>query len=68
VKKLNIRNVLILHEKHDRFIPISRSRNVQKNWKNCTLVELENIGHFRILHDPNALQHAIDFLKSTHDK
>ena len=60
--------MLILHEKHDRFIPISRSRNVQKNWKNCTLVELENTGHFRILHDPNALQHAIDFLKSTHDK
>jgi pimeloyl-ACP methyl ester carboxylesterase len=68
VKKLNIGKVLILHDKHDRVIPISRSKNVQKNWKNCTLVELENTGHFRILHDSNALQHAIEFLKSTREQ
>lgn len=65
VKHLTVGKVLILHDKNDRVIPISRSRNVQKNWKNCTLVELENTGHFRILHDLLALQYAIDFLNSS---
>ncbi|MGY6562445.1 MAG: alpha/beta fold hydrolase [Luteibaculaceae bacterium] len=62
VEKLSVKKALILQDKKDRVLPVERARNVAKNWPVCELIELENTGHFKILHDKEALSVALDFL------
>ncbi|NJL12631.1 MAG: alpha/beta hydrolase [Microscillaceae bacterium] len=64
VKKINVDKALIIHDKKDTVIPISRSRNVHSNWKNCAFIEVEGTGHFRILRTKPVLEKTIEFLNA----
>lgn len=63
VKKVNVDKALIIHDKNDRIIPISQSRNVQRNWQNCEFQEIEGTGHYRILRTESVLDHVVEFIK-----
>lgn len=63
VKDINVKKAKIIHDKNDRVIPILQSRNIDKNWENCTLEEIEGTGHFRILRTDYVLNDIINFLK-----
>lgn len=62
VKTINVAKALIIHDKNDTVIPISRSRNVHRNWRNCDFLEVERTGHFRILRTNAVISRTIDFL------
>jgi len=62
VKKANVAQALILHDKSDTVIDISQSRNVFQNWPQCQMEELEGTGHFRILRIESVLERVVEFL------
>jgi hypothetical protein len=51
VSKLNPVKALVLHDIHDKVLPIEWSRNVASQLRNCELAELSGTGHYRILRD-----------------
>jgi len=63
VKKINVRESMIIHDKKDKVIPIERSKNVHNNWKESTFIEVVGTGHFRILRDENVLNEVLEFIK-----
>jgi esterase/lipase len=63
VKNVNVAQALILHDKADKVIDISQSRDVCENWEQCELEELEGTGHFRILRTESVLNRVIEFLE-----
>jgi len=62
VKKVNVKEALIIHDKNDRLIPIAQSKNVWENWENCSFKEIEGTGHFRILRTAEVLNTVVAFL------
>lgn len=62
VKKINVESALILHDKHDRVIPIHQSKNVHSNWPQAQFLEVEGTGHFRILRTPEVLDRIVAFI------
>ena len=62
VKKINVIDALILHDKNDKVIPIDRSLNVHNNWPQSKFEEIEGTGHFRILRTDNVLDKVIEFI------
>jgi len=63
VKKINVNESMIIHDKMDKVIPIERSKNVHNNWKQSTFKEVLGTGHFRILRDENVLNEVVEFIK-----
>lgn len=64
IKHIKVEQALILHDKDDKIIPISRSQNVYKNWANCSFEAVEGTGHFRILKDKKVINRVIYFLNN----
>lgn len=62
VKSINVSKSLIIHDTKDSVIPIERSKSVQKNWKNCELIEIQGTGHFRILRTDLVIDKVLAFL------
>jgi hypothetical protein len=62
VKTINVTKSLIIHDKKDTVIPISRARNVYENWNVCEFLEIEGTGHFRILRTATVLDKTVAFL------
>lgn len=62
VKSINVEKSLIIHDINDRVIPISRSKNVHKNWAVSEFMEIEGTGHFRILRTKEVINRVIDYL------
>jgi predicted alpha/beta hydrolase family esterase len=63
VKSVNVKKALIIHDKNDGIIPMSQSKNVQKNWAACDYMEVEGTGHFRILRTDSVLDKTLFFLR-----
>jgi len=63
VKEINVKKALIIHDKNDRVIPISKSKNVRANWPQSSFEEVEGTGHFRILRDERVIKSVIGFLE-----
>ena len=63
VKEIKVQQAIVFHGKEDKVIPVEKSRNVCRNWKQSTLVEVENLGHFAILRDENTLDKMIEFIR-----
>lgn len=62
VKKIKVEKAMIIHDKKDKVIPIERSKNVHKNWKESIFKEVTGTGHFRILRDENVLKEVVAFI------
>ncbi len=63
VKKIKVKSALIIHDKNDRVIPITQSRNVHQQWPVSQFVEIEGTGHFRILRTESVLQQVLKFMQ-----
>lgn len=61
VKRMNVKKGLIIHDKNDQVIPISRSKNVQANWANSDFKEITGTGHFRILRTQEVIEDVVTF-------
>ena len=62
VKSINVKNALIIHDINDKVIPISRSKNVHKNWTKSEFMKIDGTGHFRILRTEKVIDKVIDYL------
>ena len=62
VKQINVKKALIIHDKNDKIIPIAYAKNVCQNWKNATMQEVENTGHFKILTTKTVIESVVNFL------
>lgn len=61
-KAVRAKNVLILHDRADRVLPIAWSRRVVDQWPQARLVELTGTGHYRILRDAQTAEVVRGFL------
>lgn len=52
----HLEKALIIHSKHDKILPIETSRKVHETMPNSELIELENLGHYKILWAEEVLQ------------
>lgn len=62
VKSINVKKSIIIHDKNDRVIPISRSRNVHNNWEISQFREITGTGHFRILRTKEVIDDVVAYL------
>jgi len=62
VKSIQVDSALIFHDKHDKVLPIARSRNVHQNWPQSKMIEIENTGHFRILRDRGVINQLVQYI------
>ncbi len=62
VKRVNVKQALILHDENDSVIPLSQSQNVADKWDACRLQIVHGTGHFRILRDEVVLEKICTFL------
>lgn len=63
VKSANVASALIIHDKHDKVIPIQQSRKVQSEWENCKLEEVEGTGHFKVLTTDWVISKIVAFME-----
>ena len=63
VKSIKVKKSIILHDKEDKVIPISRSMNVHKNWEVSEFRTVHGTGHFRILRTEEVIENVMDYLE-----
>lgn len=54
-------DLLILHSRDDPDVPIEAGRSVAAHWAGSRMVELDGLGHRRILRDPSVVAAAVAF-------
>ena len=64
VQSINVKEAIIIHDKDDKVIPISRSLNVHKNWQISRFKEITGTGHFRILRTDIVIDEVVQFLNT----
>ena len=57
---------LIMHDPADRVVPFAASTDLHRHWPGSELVELEGLGHRRILADPQVIARSCALLSSAH--
>jgi len=62
VQSINVEQSLIIHDKNDKVIPITRSQNVHRNWPVSEFKEVEGTGHFRILRTKEVIEQVVAFI------
>lgn len=62
VREVEVEESLIIHDIHDRIIPIRQSRNVHRKWKASQMREIEGTGHFKILRTDWVIDEVVAFL------
>ena len=62
VQQVKVKDALILHDKHDRVLPLYVSQEENAKWDACNLEEVEGTGHFKILKEKKVLERIVSFL------
>lgn len=55
-KKVNYKRLLVIHDRNDKVIPFENAANINANWPNSELLELEGTGHYKMLWDEKVIQ------------
>jgi pimeloyl-ACP methyl ester carboxylesterase len=53
--------LLVIHDRYDRETPIADSEALVRSWPDAQLVEVEKLGHSRILSDDGMVRRVVDF-------
>jgi pimeloyl-ACP methyl ester carboxylesterase len=54
--------LLVVHDRYDRESPISDSESLVGSWPNAELVEVEKLGHSRILSNDGIVRRVVEFV------
>jgi pimeloyl-ACP methyl ester carboxylesterase len=54
--------LLVVHDRYDRETPISDSEALVGSWPNAELVEVEKLGHSRILSNDGVVRRVVEFV------
>lgn len=61
-EKINVGETLVIHDRHDQVVPYSEATIVANTWKDTSLLVTENLGHFRLLKNPELIGKVTDFV------
>ena len=65
VKNISVKNVLILHDRNDKIIPLKQAELVNENCMGSQLEIIENTGHYKILTEVFVMDKIVKFLKTS---
>jgi pimeloyl-ACP methyl ester carboxylesterase len=54
--------VLVIHDENDDEVPVTASKNIYSNLKNGELLITNNLGHRKILGNPEVIDKTINFI------
>ena len=64
LKLLDFSKLLLIHDEHDKIIPIKNSEEIKKmNTKKTQLIKYSKIGHYKMLWNDRVLEDTIHFFK-----
>jgi len=53
---------LVIHDENDDEVPVTASKNIYSNLKNGELLITNNLGHRKILGNPEVIDKTINFI------
>ncbi|NMH29179.1 alpha/beta fold hydrolase [Flavobacterium silvaticum] len=56
--------VLVIHDKKDMEVPVSSAEGITAHLQNATLMLTQDLGHRKILGNPDVIQTLVDFIKT----
>ncbi|SFT55298.1 Serine aminopeptidase, S33 [Lishizhenia tianjinensis] len=62
LEKVDYNKALFIHDKFDKVIPFDNSERVHASAHDSKLIAFENIGHYRMLTNPEVLRATMDFV------
>jgi len=60
--RMNVGEVLIIHDTKDAIVPFSEAEKNYQDIKNSNLLEVNNYGHYRMLKNPDLVRAVTDFV------
>tara|TARA_Y100000768_G_C23811518_1_gene602043 strand:- start:14 stop:859 length:846 start_codon:yes stop_codon:yes gene_type:complete len=64
LKLLDFSKLLLIHDEHDKIIPVKNSEEIKKmNRKNTQLIKYSKIGHYKMLWNDKVVEDTIHFFK-----
>ena len=64
LKLLDFSKLLLIHDEHDKIIPIKNSEEIKKmNTKNTQLIKYSKIGHYKMLWNDKVVEDTMHFFK-----
>ncbi len=60
--KVNVKNLLVIHDKEDDVVAFERAEEIAASWPNATLIATEGFGHFRLLKSPIVIERIAAFI------
>lgn len=55
----------VVHDRDDRELPWGEGSSIASAWPGAELITTRGLGHYRILHDPEVIRGAVEFLGAT---
>jgi pimeloyl-ACP methyl ester carboxylesterase len=59
--------LLVIHDEHDREIPVEQGEKVARAWTGGTFVSTRRLGHRRIVRDEGVIGHVLAYLEAPRD-
>ena len=64
LKLLDFSKLLLIHDEHDKIIPIKNSEEIKKmNFENTQLIKYSKIGHYKMLWNDKVVEDTMNFFK-----
>ncbi len=63
IRTVKYKNLLLIHDKHDKALPYKNSVEIADSSRNATLISFEKIGHYRMLWEQQVVDATLGFLK-----
>lgn len=60
--------LLVVHDRDDEEVPCEEGNLIVSAWPKSQLLSTEGLGHRRILHDPEVVDHVVDFISQTNSR
>jgi pimeloyl-ACP methyl ester carboxylesterase len=61
-QQISVKDILVIHDKHDEILPFYHSLEITHAIDNSSLLETENLGHNRLLKNPEVISRVERFL------
>jgi pimeloyl-ACP methyl ester carboxylesterase len=64
LQKINFEKLLLLHDINDHVLPYANSFQINSEIKNVQLISFENIGHYKMLWNPEVIGRTLAFIEN----
>jgi len=62
LKKINYKNLLLIHDKYDKVLPYKHSYEINNMIENAQLITIENVGHYKMLWTDEVINRCVGFV------